>query len=149
MLPMFSNNYRNAMNFMPAFFNDFFNDSFPEMRQVHTTSPAINVTESDKDYKLDLAVPGTTKKDYHINITEDGNLMISLEKEQKTEEKSDEKRRWLRREFSYQKFSQAFTLPDDVEREKIEATVNDGVLTVVLPKKAQEALPSSRQIEIK
>ena len=75
--------------------------------------------------------------------------MVSLEKEQKTEEKGDEKRRWLRREFSYQKFSQAFTLPDDVEREKIEATVNDGVLTVVLPKKAQEALPSSRQIEIK
>lgn len=149
MLPMFSNNYRNSMSFMPAFFNDFFNDSFPEMRQVHTTSPAINVTESDKDYKLDLAVPGTTKNDYHINITEDGNLMVSLEKEQKKEEKGDEKRRWLRREFSYQKFSQAFTLPDDVERDKIEATVNDGVLTVVLPKKAQEALPSSRQIEIK
>ncbi|MBP5196710.1 MAG: Hsp20/alpha crystallin family protein [Bacteroidaceae bacterium] len=149
MLPMFSNNYRNAMNFMPAFFNDFFNDSLPEMRQVHTTSPAINVTESDTDYKLDLAVPGTTKADYKINLTEDGNLMISLEKEQKKEDKGDEKRRWLRREFSYQKFSQAFTIPDDVERESISASVTDGVLTVVLPKKAKEALPSSKQIEVK
>ena len=136
------------MNFMPAFFNDFF-DEFAPMREVHTTSPAMNVTESNTDYKLDLAVPGATKEDYKIQLTEDGNLMVSLEKQNKDEKKGEDGRRYLRREFSYQKFSQAFTLPEDVEREQIAATVNNGVLEITLPKKAKEATPSSRQIEIK
>lgn len=145
---MMNNSYRSALNWMPGFMNEFFND-FPVTREVHTTSPAINVTESDTAYQLELAVPGTTRGDYTIQLTEDGNLMVSLEKKNQTEEKPSEGRRYLRREFSYQKFSQAFTLPDDVERDGIAAQVTDGVLTIDLPKKAQEALPSSRVIEIK
>ena len=148
MLPMIMNNYRNAMNWMPGFLNDFFYDT-PASREVHTTCPAINVSEDKKGYKLDLAVPGTTKQDYNIQITEDGNLMVSLEKKNKQEEKSEDGKRYLRREFSYQKFSQALTLPDDVERSGITATVTDGVLTISLPKKEQEALPAGRMIEIK
>ena len=148
MLPMIMNNYRNAMNWMPGFLNDFFYDT-PTSREVHPTCPAINVSEDKKGYKLDLAVPGTTKQDYNIQITEDGNLMVSLEKKNKQEEKSEDGKRYLRREFSYQKFSQAFTLPDDVERSGITATVTDGVLTISLPKKEQEALPAGRMIEIK
>lgn len=147
MLPMIMNNYRNAMNWMPGFLNDFFYDT-PGAREVHTTCPAINVSEDKKGYRLDLAVPGTSKKDYNIQLTEDGNLMVSLEKKDQTEEKSEDGKRYLRREFSYQKFSQAFALPEDVERTAISATVTDGVLTITLPKKEQETLPASRTIEI-
>lgn len=132
---------------LPMMFNLF--DEFAPMYNVHAASPAMNVTESNADYKLDLAVPGATKEDYKISLTEDGNLMVSLEKQNKEEKKSEDSRHYLRREFSYQKFSEAFTLPEDVERNEIAAAVNNGVLTITLPKKAKEATPACRQIEIK
>ncbi|MBP5619968.1 MAG: Hsp20/alpha crystallin family protein [Bacteroidaceae bacterium] len=138
---MLPNSYRNALNWMDEFFN-----AIPATSQVRTTSPAINITESEKDYRLELAVPGTTKEDYNIQLTEDGNLMVTLERKNENQEK--EGRRYLRREFSYQHFSQAFTLPDDVDREKISASVKEGILYVDLPKKSAEAMSIGKKIEI-
>ena len=134
---------------MPSLFDEFFNDSFPTMHRVHTTSPAINVTESDKAYNVALAVPGMTKEMASVQLTEDGNLMVKIEARKQDEQKSEDEKRWLRREWGYTSYSQSFSLPDDVEREGITASVTDGVLHIELPKKAAEALPSSRQIEVK
>lgn len=96
-------------------------------------APAINVIESDKDYKVEVAAPGMTKEDFKIHINEDNDLVISMEKKTESTEGDKEGKkesRYLRREFSYSKFQQTLILPDDVDKDKIDAKVNDGVLTI-------------------
>ena len=135
---------RNAA-WLPEVFNDFFNTDF--MPKANATAPAINVKESDKGYTVELAAPGMTKNDFNVHINDDGNLIIKMEshQEKKDEDKSS---RYLRREFSYSKFEQTLILPDDVQKEKISARVEHGVLTVELPKLEKEQVKVSRQIEI-
>ena len=135
---------RNAA-WLPEVFNDLFNTDF--MPKASATAPAINVKESDKAYTVELAAPGMTKDDFNIHINDEGNLIIKMESKQ---EKNDEDRsvRYLRREFSYSKYEQTLILPDDVQKENISAKVENGVLTVLLPKIVQEQVKVSRQIEI-
>jgi HSP20 family protein len=135
---------RNAA-WLPEVFNDLFNTDF--MPKASATAPAINVKESDKAYTVELAAPGMTKDDFNVHINDEGNLIIKMESKQ---EKNDEDRsvRYLRREFSYSKYEQTLILPDDVQKENISAKVENGVLTVLLPKIVQEQVKVSRQIEI-
>lgn len=138
---------RKSQNWLPSVFNDFFDNEW--MEKANSTAPAINVIESEKDYKIELAAPGMTKDDFNVRIDEDNCLVISMEKK---DDKKDEKKggRYLRREFSYSKFQQTLILPDDVEKEHISAKVEHGVLTVDIPKKAPvEAAKLQRNIEIK
>ncbi len=138
MLPtMYSN--RNQ-NWIPSIFNDFFNDSWMPVKFSGST-PAINVSEDEKAYKVEVAAPGMTKEDFKINVAND-DLVISMEK--KNDSKEDKKStKYLRREFSYSKFEQRLALPDNIEKQNICASMNDGVLVVNIPKmtekeKAQE-----------
>ena len=134
---------RNA--WLPEVFNDFFDTDF--MPRAAATAPAINVLENDKAYTVEVAAPGMTKGDFNVNINEEGNLVIKME--HKAEQKDqDKKAHYLRREFSYSKFEQTLILSDDVEKDKIAARVNDGVLTVDLPKFVQEKQTVHRQINI-
>jgi len=135
---------RNAA-WLPSVFNDLFDTDF--MPKANATAPAINVKETDKAYTVELAAPGMTKGDFNVHINDEGNLIIKMEKknEQKEEDKST---RFLRREFSYTKFEQTLILPDDVKKEDIAARVENGVLTVELPKIVEEKVKVSRQIEI-
>ena len=128
-------------------FNDFFDNEW--MTKATATAPAINVIESEKEYKVEVAAPGMTKEDFNVRIDEDNNLVISMEK--KCEKKDEQKEhRYLRREFSYSKFQQTMILPDDVDKEQISAGVEHGVLTIDLPKLSQEeAKKAERNIEIK
>ena len=117
------------------------------MEKTNATAPAINVTENDKEYNVEVAAPGMTKEDFNIHIDEENNLVITMEK--KNDKKEEDGKRYLRREFSYTKFQQAMILPEDVEKEKISASVNNGVLDIHLPKLSKENLPkASRTIEI-
>jgi HSP20 family protein len=87
------------------------------------------------------------KEDFNVHINDDGNLIIKME--QKQEQKEEDKSvRYLRREFSYSKYEQTLILPDDVEKSKISAKVEHGVLTVELPKVVEEKVKVSRQIEV-
>ena len=134
MMPM-----RRNQNWLPSIFNDFFDNEW--MEKANATAPAINVSESENEYKVEVAAPGMTKEDFNIRIDEENNLVISMEKKSESkEEKKD--RKYLRREFSYSKFEQTMILPDDVDKEKIGAAVENGVLDITLPK-------LSRNIEIK
>ena len=136
--------YNNDQNWLPTFFNDFFDNDW--MMKTNATAPAINVVESDKDYKVEVAAPGMKKEDFNIHLGENNELVITME--QKNENKEDHKK-YLRREFAYSKFQQSFILPDDVEKEKISASVNDGILTIELPKHApEEKAKVNRVIEI-
>ena len=121
-------------NWLPSIFNDFFDNDW--MVKANATAPAINVVESDKDYKVEVAVPGMTKDDFNIHLGEENELVISMEK--KTENENKENKKYLRREFSYSKFQQSLYLPDNVDKEKISANVANGVLTIDLPKYSEE-----------
>ena len=120
---------RSNQTWLPSIFNDFFDNDW--MVKANATAPAINVIESDKDYKVEVAAPGMTKEDFKIHINEDNDLVISMEKKTESTEGDKEGKkesRYLRREFSYSKFQQTLILPDDVDKDKIDAKVNDGVL---------------------
>lgn len=132
-------------NWLPSIFNDFFDNDW--MTKANATAPAINVSESDKDYKVEVAAPGMTKDDFNIHLSENDELVISMEKKNETEGKENKK--YLRREFSYSKFEQRLVLPEDVEKDKINANVSDGVLTIELPKRTpEEKAKVNRVIEI-
>ena len=90
-----------------------------------------------------------TKEDFCVHLADDDQLVISMEKKNETK---DNNSKYLRREFSYSKFQQTLILPDDVDKEKINASVTDGVLTIDLPKKMkseEEKAKECKVIEIK
>lgn len=137
----------NNQNWLPSMFNDFFDNDW--MLKANATAPAINVIESDNDYKVEVAAPGMTKEDFNIHLSEDNELVISMEKKSENKEEDKTNRKYLRREFSYSRFQQALILPDDVEKERISANVTDGVLTIELPKRTpEEKQKANRVIEI-
>lgn len=140
MLPIMHRN-----QWLPEVFNDFFNTDF--MPKVNATAPAINVMESDKDYMVELAAPGLKKEDFSVNINDDGNLVIKMEKK---EEKKEENKtsHYLRREFSFSKYEQTLILPDDVEKEEIRAKMENGVLTIDLPKMVVSQKKPAREIVV-
>ena len=143
---------RRTQNWLPSIFNDFFDNDW--MVKANATAPAINVFETQKEYKVELAVPGMTKEDFNVHIDEENNLVITMEKkvENHEEDTKDDKKegRYLRREFSYSKFQQNMILPDDVDKDKISAHVENGVLNINLPKyTAQEKEKSKKFIDVK
>ncbi len=136
---------RHNQNWMPDIFNDFFDNTW--MERPKATCPAINVLETPNAYQLELAAPGMTKADFDIHLDEEGDLVIKMEK--KGSENEQKKGHYVRREFSYTKFQQTMLLPDDTNREAISAKVEDGVLTVNLPKvKKVEVEKAKKQITI-
>lgn len=135
------------------FFNDFFdNHSF---EKVGSTTPAINVKENDKGYRLEIAAPGMCKDDFKIHINKQGNLVVEMEKTDcgcKDKEKDGEKKdcRYLRKEFSYSRFSQTLILPDNADKDAIDATVRNGILYVEIPKAVKEKVEDEKRvIEVK
>ena len=137
---------RYEQNWLPEIFNDFFANDW--MTRTNATAPAINVIEDDKDYKVEVAAPGMKKEDFNVNVTDDNYLVLTMEKKNETKDE-DKKRKYLRREFSYHKFEQSLALPEDVNKDEIKASVNDGILTIEIPKvKACEKKPTVKQIAI-
>ena len=143
----------NSQYGLTDFFNDFFENK--ALEKVTGTAPAMNVLENDKEYKLEVAAPGMCKDDFKVHLNKDGNLVIEMEKKDcccKGKEKDEEKKdcRFLRKEFSYSKFSQTLLLPDNADRENIDAQVINGVLKVKIPKiekpKTEEEI---KKIEVK
>lgn len=130
---------------LPTVFNDIFDNNF--LPKVNCTAPAINVKETDKGYTVELAAPGLKKEDFNVHINDEGNLIVKMEQKQENKEE-DKNARYLRREFSYSKFEQALILPDDVDKNKIAAKVEHGVLTVELPKQEETKTKVARQIAI-
>jgi HSP20 family protein len=106
----------------------------------------VNITENKEDYRVSVAAPGLKKSDFKIDV--EGNMLtISSEKEESKEEKDA---RYTRKEYSYSSFNRSFALPEEVNREKIEATYEDGVLKVLLPKKEEvKKMAVSKHIAIK
>ena len=126
-------------------FNDFFKNDY--MPRANATAPAINVKETPQAYVVELAAPGASKDDFIVNINDEGNLALKLERKE-NEQESDKQYHYLRREFSYTKYEQTLFLPDDVDKEKIAAKVENGVLTIHLPKLDEQKVKVQRAIAI-
>ncbi|WP_418916236.1 Hsp20/alpha crystallin family protein [Alistipes putredinis] len=129
---------RKNQDWLPSIFNDFFGNEW--LVKPNFSTPAINVVETEKEYRVEVAAPGMTKDDFKINLDDENNLTINVEKKEK---------HFLRREFSYTKFQQSIALPDNTEKEKISAKVEHGVLTIEIPKKQGSEKKVSRTIDVK
>jgi len=105
--------------------------------------PAVNIKEENDKFMLEMAAPGMKKDDFQINL-DNYQLTISSEKKEEKKEKEDN---YTRREFVYSSFSRSFTLPKSIDIEKIKADYKNGILSIVLPKKEEEA-KLTKQIKI-
>jgi HSP20 family protein len=135
---------------MPSVFDDFFkpwNEWFDNGGFTGRTMnvPAVNITEHKDEYMVSLAVPGMKKDDFKIDV--DGNMLtISSEKVESKEEKD---KKFTRKEYNYASFSRTFTLPEEINKEKIEAMYEDGVLKISLPRKEEAKKLSAKHIAVK
>lgn len=127
-------------NLFPSLRNDFFPnrlftprlfDIENDLWNVNVNTPPANVSETNKEYKIELSVPGLKKEDFNINI-DNGFLTISSEKE---EENREEDNNYSCREFSYSSFSRSFQLPENVNENNINAKYENGMLQLIVPKK--------------
>ncbi|HRP54783.1 Hsp20/alpha crystallin family protein [Agriterribacter sp.] len=135
---------------MPSFFDDFFrpwNEWAGKENGWSTLMnlPAVNISEQKNEYQLSVAVPGMKKDDFKLDV--EGNILtISSEKEESKEEKD---KKFTRKEYNYSSFSRCFTLPGDVEKDKAEATYEEGILKVSLPRKASAKSSQAKHIAVK
>jgi HSP20 family protein len=111
------------------------------IQNFNTNVPAVNIKETDTSFGIELAAPGKKKEDFNIEI--DHNV-LTISSEEKTEKEKTEGK-YTRKEFSYSSFRRAFTLPETVNTESINATYENGVLYVALPKR-EEALPKPKRL---
>jgi HSP20 family protein len=144
-LVKFSNGNRGtALNpWIGDVFDNFLNDTFLSDRMISRV-PAVNISESEGNYHIELAAPGLQKEDFKINLDKNV-LSISAEQEK---EKKDEMKNYSRREYSYNSFVRSFNLPDSVDQSNIEAEYQNGVLKINVAKR-EEAKYQSREIAIK
>ena len=141
MLPVMNSN-----SWFPTVFDDFFNSDW--MPKMKATAPAVNVKEDAKAYTMEVAVPGIKKEFCRVNINEDGNLDIAIENKMEHKEE-DKKQHYLRREFSYSNYQQTYVLPDDIVKDNIAPKVDNGVLTITMPKVTKDEVKKiQRQIDI-
>ena len=139
MLPvMFKNSW------FPTVFDDFMNSDFAAPKG--STAPAVNVKESKDAYIMEVAAPGIKKEFCRVSINNDGNLSVAIENKQEHKDE-DKKHHYLRREFSYTNYEQNYTLPDDVVKDNISAKVEDGILTITMPKAVQPET-TAKSIEV-
>lgn len=137
-------------NFLSPFWSDllpdgsFFGHRRPLMESV-LSSPPANVIENGSSYKVELAVPGFSKKDFNIDV-QDSVLSINAEKEA---EKNEKEKQYTRKEFMYASFSRSFTLPQNCDDTKIKAEYTHGILTLEIPKKESKDETPKKAIEVK
>lgn len=129
-------------------FNDFFDHR--AMNRMNATAPAVNVKEDEKSYTMEVAVPGIKKEFCRVDLNADGDLELAIENklEHHEEEKGEKKEHYLRREFAYGNYQQAYTLPDDVDKDHISAKVENGILYITLPKMIEEKKDQVRKINV-
>ncbi|TSJ36626.1 Hsp20/alpha crystallin family protein [Mucilaginibacter corticis] len=131
---------------LPGFnevFDSIFNDTFFSDRLISRV-PAVNISESENNYHVELAAPGLKKEDFKLNLDRN-QLSISVEQ---SADQEDNQKNYSKREYSYSSFVRSFTLPDSADHANIEASYTDGILRIDIAKR-EEAKVVRRQILIK
>lgn len=140
-----------TQNQFPSFnnlFGDFFNTELSDWKRnnysrSNTTLPKVNILENDNEFKVEMAAPGMRKEDFNLKL--DQNLLtISSEKIDDQESEGI----YTKKEFAYQSFQRVFTLPEMVNEEKIQASYENGILKVTIPKKEEAKPKPPKKIKI-
>lgn len=137
----------NELSLFDSLFNNTMDSVFNNYRTVSV--PKVDVKETENAYSLDMELPGRTENDVNIEL-DHNTLTISSKKEETTEksegtEKNNNSGKWLIRERRTSEFSRSFRLPEDVDNENVKATFKNGILNVMMPRKA---LATSKRIAI-
>ena len=128
-------------NYLPSLISDFWGENlFPAVGQDWNLTPAVNISENDQEFNIEVAAPGLEKENFKVNV-EKNILEISAEKKDESEVRN---KKYLTKEFSYREFRRTFSLPSYVDAEKIRATHKDGVLTIEIPKKEEQVNPKKQ-----
>lgn len=134
--------------FLDDFFaRDVFDWTDRNFSAVGSNLPSVNLKETDDKLKIELAAPGMKKEDFKVEI-ENNTLLISSEKKEEKEE-TRKKDNYIRKEFNYQSFFRSFSLPENIDESKIEATYKDGILHVDIAKKEGGKQKTAKHIAIK
>ena len=142
---------RHLIPAIPSLFEDFIlrdllDSSNGNWKTSDSTLPAVNVAETNDEFRIEVAAPGMKREDFHVEL--DNNMLtISSRREDKKQENNMSN--YTRQEFSYQSFQRTFTLPQDkVEGEKISAKYLDGILYITVPKKEEAKIKPPKQISV-
>lgn len=144
-----ANTYSNQ-NFpsLSSWLDEVFNRDLPSVLTSNfntgITLPKVNIKETDEAYIVEMAVPGLKKSDFQIDID---NQLLSISTESK-EESEHKEENYTRREFGYSSFKRTFNLPETVNDDKINASYENGILNIHLPKKEEAKRKPSRSIKI-
>jgi HSP20 family protein len=132
---------------MPNWMDDFFNDRGDWMKRMFkgASVPAVNISENEKAYKLEVAAPGFKKEDFKLEV-KNGYLTISAEAKAEMEKTEED---YKLREFQYNAFTRAFALPDNIDAKLVEAVYNDGILLITVPKTMVEKEENVTKIAVK
>lgn len=124
-------------------FNDFFSNDF-SLREFAGHMPAVNVSEKEDKYLVEVSAPGFNKDEFKVEIT-DGILTISGEHK---EEKKEEDKNFSRKEFNYGSFKRSFSLTESVDEDQIGAKYENGILRLQLPKTKPTKLKQIKEIKV-
>ena len=136
-------------NLAPSLFNDFFKpwdewfDNGVWLKSINT--PSVNIIESNNHFTVTLAAPGLKKNDFKIEV--EGNILTVSSETEKEEEEKDAN--YTRKEYSYSAFSRSLSLPDDINKDKVEATYQDGILKIELPRLHEKKIDNKKYIPVK
>ncbi|HCQ30096.1 MAG TPA: molecular chaperone Hsp20 [Flavobacteriales bacterium] len=138
---------RNPKESLPSLFNSLFEEfaNFDKLdKNFNKFVPAVNVAESDKDYTIEVSVPGFKKEDFNIRLDND---VLTISGEHKAEEE-DKNKNYTRKEFHYSSFERSFTLPETVNTDAIDAKYENGILNIILPKKEEAQVKPAKEIKV-
>lgn len=133
--------FRDIESAWSAFFNA---EHWPRLVRNGFDVPPVNVRDEKDQFLIELSAPGKVREDFDVQV-DHGVLTISSK--EKEEHRSEEKN-YTRREFSYASFSRSFSLPENTDKEKVEATYQDGLLCVKIAKKSVEQRKAARRIRV-
>lgn len=126
-------------------FSDLFNQMWNDFDVETKHKPATNIVENEKEFRLEIVLPGWAKNEVKVEIDNDL-LKISGERKEESENSNDE---FLRKEFKKENFERSFTLPKEIDHEKIDAKYLDGILNIRIPKDLKTLEKLKRLISIK
>ncbi|MBR2379187.1 MAG: Hsp20/alpha crystallin family protein [Bacteroidaceae bacterium] len=136
---------KRSQNWLPGIFNDFFGNEW--IAKSNASAPALNIVETEKEYIVEIAAPGVTKDDFCVTVDKHDQLIVTVENRNNNEER-DKKGKFLRREFSYSQFQQTLILPENVNKDDIRATQDNGVLTITIPKNHATVAAEPKRIAV-
>ncbi len=137
---------------VPSLFDDLFNrdwldSSLANWRTNGASLPAVNVMETNDDFKIEVAAPGMKRNDFKVEL--DNNVLTISSEREDTSEQNDPNGNYNRREFSYQSFQRSFALPEKkVLGDQITARYVDGILYVTVPKSEEAKVKPAKQIAV-